>query len=60
MFWSEFFPQKSLPNLRHAAACFKTPTNRPQKQVLRQAAACFNGMLQPLVLSGGRGARTGM
>ena len=28
--------------LRHAAACFKTPTNRPQNQVLRHAAACFN------------------
>ena len=34
--------------LRHAAACFKTPTNRPQNQVLRHAAACFNrGCLVP-------------
>ena len=34
--------------LRHAAACFKKPTKRPQNQVLRHFAACC-GMLQPLV-----------
>ena len=46
IFWFHIFSRKS-PNpifsvLRHAAACFKTPTNSPQKQVLRHAAACFN------------------
>ena len=28
--------------LRHAAACFKPPTNRLPKQVLRHDAACFD------------------
>ena len=28
----------SCSMLRHAAACFKTPANRPQKQVLRHAS----------------------
>ena len=46
IFWSNIFSPKN-PNpifsvLWHAAACFKTPTNRPPKQVLRHAAACFN------------------
>ena len=35
--------------LRHAAACFKTPTNSSQNLALRHAAACC-GMLLPLVL----------
>ena len=34
---------------RHAAACFKTPTNSSQNLALRHAAACC-GMLLPLVL----------
>ena len=52
IFWSHIFPQKSAnptfsvrrhaaaccSMLWHAAACFKTPTNRPQKQVLRHAS----------------------
>ena len=36
--------------LRHAAACFKTPTNSSQTLALRHAAACC-GMLLPLVLA---------
>ena len=36
--------------LRHAAACFKTPTNSSQNLALRRAAACC-GMLLPLVLA---------
>ena len=36
--------------LRHAAACFKTPTNSSQNLALRHAAACC-GMLLPLVLA---------
>jgi hypothetical protein len=35
--------------LRHAAACFKTPTNSSQNLALRHAAVCC-GMLLPLVL----------
>ena len=31
-----------LQNPHQHAACFKTPTNRPQKEVLRHAAACFH------------------
>ena len=34
-----FFAKKPQPNFQCAAACFKTPINRPQKQVLRHAAA---------------------
>ena len=34
IFWSE-------QNFQCAAACFKTPSNRPQNQVLQHAAACF-------------------
>ena len=34
--------------LRHAAACFKTPTNSSHNLALRHAAACC-GMLLPLV-----------
>ena len=48
IFWSE--PNFQCASaccgvLRPAAACFKTPTNRPQNQVLRHAAA-FCGMLR--------------
>ena len=51
IFWSDIVSPKN-PNLIftvlwHAAACFKTPTNRPQKQVLRHAStvrACLQGM----------------
>jgi hypothetical protein len=48
-------PPEKFAVLRHAAACFKTPTNRPQNQVVRHAAV-FCGMLQLLVLGHG-GAR---
>ena len=48
IFWSDV--SQKIPTqfsmccgmLWYAAACFKTPTVRPQKQALRHAAACFN------------------
>ena len=44
-------PCENFGSLRHAAACFKTPTNSSQNLALRHAAACC-GMLLPLVLGG--------
>ena len=43
-------PCEKFRPLRHAAACFKTPTNSSQNLALQHAAVCC-GMLLPLVLA---------